>query len=269
MNGVWTWSFPYEPRYLKIPRQQFIERSFLANYLLDFSVDYLTALIAGAISIPPTPIKGFFFGPAGSERPSVPAVAPATITNAVYNAHDFLWISDANLRVKNEFNNTPTGSANVSDAVKALFGFGDLNNRIYSDIGSAFYGTTHFADTRRRNDDQGSNFGQKWAMSPLIRGWKYGVYSGLPTFSKAYFRQGSYGQVRDMLEQRPFTKFYQTSEKNQGIVNFRLGTTPAAVTVKFVNATGSLVKPDTTTSQNLSFEVTSSFPYFDGETRNR
>jgi len=43
-----------------------------------------------------------------------------------------------------------------------------------------------------------------------LNGWKYGIYSGDPTNSFCYWRRSRYGQFRDRLEQRPFTKFYDT-----------------------------------------------------------
>lgn len=291
LDGIWTWSFPYEPRYASIPRQQFIERSFLANYAVDFVGGSLTA--PGVRSIPPRPLTGFFFGPVGSEIPSVPAIQhtrlanqEVTQSNGSYASHDFMWLCDAPLGSITTAGFQLTSSAGVADAVKALFGFGDMNNRIHTNLdpastidangaytGRTYFGTTHWADCRLRKTDEIEpnfyNWGNWWSVSPIIRGWKYGVYSGLPAFSKAYFRRSSFGQFRDMLEQRPYTKYYQTAENNPGIENFRQGTTPAAVTVKFVDAAGKLTRPENTWSQNLSFEATSSVPYFDGETRNR
>lgn len=269
LDGVWTWSFPFEPRYSAIPRQQFIEKSFLANYSVDFFGGYIGVQPVQAID--PVPLQGFFFGPVGSELPSVPAKQTTKLAGPDSGgaAHDFHWICDTHLSAITPYGFTLTGSAGVADAVRALFGFGDLNNRIYTSLGPTYFGTTHFADVRHREPDPSYNWGSQWSLSPLIRGWKYGVYSGLPTFSKAYYRQDRYGQLRDMLEQRPFTKYYQSAEKSPGLVNFRQGTTPSAVTVKFVDAAGKLTKPENTWSQNLSFEATSSVPYFDGETRNR
>ena len=49
------------------------------------------------------------------------------------------------------------------------------------------------------------NFG----ISPIIRGWKYGLYSGFPQNSKMILRRDRYGQYRDMLEQRTFSKFVE------------------------------------------------------------
>jgi len=39
-------------------------------------------------------------------------------------------------------------------------------------------------------------------------GWKYGIYNAIPTNFSAVFRQNHYGQFRDMLEQRIYTKTY-------------------------------------------------------------
>lgn len=57
------------------------------------------------------------------------------------------------------------------------------------------------------------NFG----LATVIRGWKYGLYSGLPTHSKAVFRRNHYGHLRDMLEQRPFAMYIH--EKTNSLSN--------------------------------------------------
>jgi hypothetical protein len=138
-----------------------------------------------------------------------------------------------------------------------------------------------------------------FGVSPVIRGWKYGLYSGLPMNSKAVFRRDKYGQLRDMLEQRPFTKYidYLSSPTDDDAIvdrgfdrdNSSLltrtrqanQTREAPVSVVFVKqkyvkddrGIGSIfserVDPYLTTSQNLSPEVTSSLPYFDGIARHR
>jgi hypothetical protein len=41
-----------------------------------------------------------------------------------------------------------------------------------------------------------------------IDAWKYGVYHGTPQPSFCHFRRDKYGQFRDMIEQRPFTKYH-------------------------------------------------------------
>lgn len=44
-----------------------------------------------------------------------------------------------------------------------------------------------------------------------IQGWKYGLYNGVPTNFSCVFRQNHYGQPRDMLEGRPYTKTYNNA----------------------------------------------------------
>lgn len=140
-----------------------------------------------------------------------------------------------------------------------------------------------------------------FGVSPVIRGWKYGLINGYPQHSKVIFRRGRYGQYRDMLEQRQYTKFINSNvspadfdavttnglDKNVDTTLIAQGSNadvslgePAAL-VKFVRKITKIsqrgigtidtqiINPDQTTSQNLSFEVTSSLPYFDLESRHR
>lgn len=139
-----------------------------------------------------------------------------------------------------------------------------------------------------------------FGVSPVIRGWKYGLFNGYPTHSKAVFRRDRFGQLRDMLEQRQYSKFVnvqsppldndatapmglntninsQTRSSGEGFND--IGT--SVVEVNFVkqrykkNDKGigyiynEKVDPARTYSQNLSPEVTSSLPYFDGEAKLR
>lgn len=288
IDGIWTWSFPYESRYSQVPRQQFVERSFIADYEFDPSISPLSASSISAIR--PRTLTSFFFGPVGCELPSVPAMQHTRIanhevtqSNGTYAGFDSMWACDIPLGTRTRAGFQLTSSVGAIDATKALFGFGDVNNRVHTSFdsesavdangaitGKSYFGTTHWADFRvRKFDEVEYAWGNWWCISPIIRGWKYGVYSGLPAYSKAYFRQNRYGQFRDMLEQRLCTKYYQTAENGPVGENFQAGQTTAVVTVRFVDASGKLTKPENTWSQNLSFEATSSVPYFDGETRNR
>lgn len=45
-------------------------------------------------------------------------------------------------------------------------------------------------------------------FQPQIRGWKYGLANAFQIKSNVIFRNGKFGQVRDMLEQRQYTKHY-------------------------------------------------------------
>lgn len=270
VDNNWTWSYPFEPRYAGISRHLAIEKTFVANKFITSN----TALV----NIPPKIIKGFYFGPCSSQYASVPPRSPSTILSGVVSGHDYgalnlMWIADSFIgKISTTTGLQLTSSAGVADVVKVLYGFGDLNTITYSteaedpntNLGLRF-GTNHFADTRAKQFVSSSI----WSNSPIIRGWKYGAVSGLPLFTKAYYRQGRYGQMRDMLEQRPSTKFYQSAENSPGTPGFKPGVTQAAVTVKFVDSDGNLTPPGNTWSNNLSFEATSSMPYLDDVARSR
>lgn len=133
-----------------------------------------------------------------------------------------------------------------------------------------------------------------FGVSPEIRGWKYGLYSGLPSNSKAIFRRDKFGQIRDMLEQRPYTKFINVNSsvvdddamtvngfdiQTESKITFlkeitNIGPSPAEVNFvrqrykKDERGIGYVynekIDPRLTISQNLSQDVTSSLPYFDG-----
>ena len=111
--------------------------------------------------------------------------------------------------------------------------------------------------------------GYEWpSYVPKIRGWKYGLISALPENSSAVYRHDTYGQFRDMLEQRSDARFFKTVQR--GSFKGRNFVTASPVRVRFVDEDGRLTMPEKTWSQNLSRFCTSSLPYFDdGIPRNR
>lgn len=139
-----------------------------------------------------------------------------------------------------------------------------------------------------------------YGISPVIRGWKYGLISGLPLKTKAVFRRDRFGQFRDMLEQRPFAKTVgetyvsspavpptRPTTKDEDVVQSKTSDASqqgdGPVDVTFVTRKYTLtdparrigriyneqVSPFRTVSCNMSTEVTSSIPYFDGVARER
>jgi hypothetical protein len=94
--------------------------------------------------------------------------------------------------------------AKATDILKVYFGFGDSSYRQngYSKLSGSLPGrplSTH-RPTYRHFDARDASI--NIAISPVIRGWKYGLYSALPHYTSAVFRRDRYGQLRDMLEQR-------------------------------------------------------------------
>ncbi len=280
VNLNWTWAYPFEPRYSNAARQTQIEKSFLATYVEKGGSPISPNPTVTALATP-IPCTGVIFGPVGTQVPSVPRVTVADTTPQLIHSH---WVVDV---ITNQFNQislgfgTPhqfTGSAGASDIVKALYGFGDLNNMIYAgasdnvNYAGLRFGTNHFADSRWVRHDEYSfeyGYGSNYVASPIIRGWKYGVWSGLPSYTMASFRTNRYGQFRDMLEQRLYTKLFIQNDPALPATNTQQVATVGVVSVKFIDKFGNQTKPENTWSFNLSMEATSSKPYFDGKAVNR
>ena len=109
----------------------------------------------------------------------------------------------------------------------------------------------------------GYYFASEYYTAPKMpEGFKYGLYHA--NFRNAYccFRSDKYGQFRDMLEQRPDTRFLKSKLG-------RMTRLSAPVVSNFVSADGSPVTPSKTSCSNLNNYTTSSLPYFDGVARNR
>jgi hypothetical protein len=96
-------------------------------------------------------------------------------------------------------------------------------------------------------------------------GWRYGLMNFRPTATNCVFRPDRYGQLRDMFEQRRYTKFYDkgTSFDIEGV-------TDSAVSCIFLDGDGRPIDdPLETSCYNISTTMTSSRPYIDGSTEDR
>ena len=98
-------------------------------------------------------------------------------------------------------------------------------------------------------------------------GCKYGLYSWKPRLTSTIFRSTRFGQFRDMLEQRRYTRFFL---KEDGAVEVS-----APIFCQFKEPAWLAPTEDTdktavsTQCSNLSTFATASVPYFDGEVKNR
>jgi hypothetical protein len=163
------------------------------------------------------------------------------------------------------FDNGPGGTDDILDFNiwrKFFYGFGDENtySRAYKLTGSVGNSWDIKGNTNcpRHYGTNGTN-----PVAPiLIRGWKYGIQNGFPENTNAVFRRNSYGQFRDMLEQRHDGKFYK-NETNLPNVLGKAAVNTSPVQIRFVDSEGNIVKPGSTDSSNQHFEATSSLPYFD------
>jgi hypothetical protein len=150
-----------------------------------------------------------------------------------------------------------TGSASNDDLTKTLFGFGDYTN-VFEPSTEEMNISKYNPSFRNREANKLIGYG------PIIRGWKYGIYNGLPSYSSNVFRRDRFGQVRDMLEQSIDTAFYIKNPISPipGLNRFR-GTVTPPIEIKFFNAQGETTKAELTMSSNINMFATSSIPYVD------
>lgn len=190
---------------------------------------------------------------------------------------------------------TPVNSgALASDVAKTLFGFGDSNTYAFDLPYTPGKGYTHLPIFRSGSLSVG--VGNSRALSPIIRGWKYGVQDGNPHYTSCVFRRDRFGQHRDMLEQRLypvsyldydnaptryFGDFETSAMPNPSPAKIKNATIEYPVTVTFVKQqvvtlgvgtagqyellVNTEQNSNQTFSSNLSPYATSSLPYFDLE----
>lgn len=117
----------------------------------------------------------------------------------------------------------PLMSTNV--LYRGFFGFGD--------------GPHHFPIGFYEQHLNVGNIGYQLNYVPKIRGWKYGLFDAQPRYSTAVWRYGRFGQMRDMLEQRPYTKFYNDRGQLESAVrvNFLTSSTAYTYALDYVSAT--------------------------------
>lgn len=232
----WSRSFPFEPKYSAFKRttvQKFFVRNILSSlYNLSFHGKYYH-------------------------------INDNIVVNVGINSNEH------NIGIDMIYPGPEQTGLKTENAMKLIFGIGDWNNCYNASNGTS---TKLFGAVNRplmiENVLSNSYAGVE------VRGWKYGLINANPQYSKNIWRRNKYGQFRDMLEQRMDTKFFITSDEDavQYKTNAKKNNNFVAnsiVTVRFVNVSGSIVLPEETYSSNLSFEATSSLPYFDGIVRNR
>jgi len=98
-----------------------------------------------------------------------------------------------------------------------------LNNSGKFPISHHMAGYTSYGSLQKRSDLNNALVATCFNYFPVedfnihylrLTGWKYGVYHALPCYSSCHFRRGKFGMFRDMLEQRPYTKFVKISINN-------------------------------------------------------
>jgi hypothetical protein len=168
--------------------------------------------------------------------------------------------SAVNRLVATESDTSTVSGATFSEFVKFFYGIGDGK----SDVDNQH---VRFLRSKTTNSGGGVPF---LTTGAVLRGWRYGLMSGFPMFSRAMFRRDHYGQPRDLLEQRLDAKFFdEIGLSPDGTQNGTPGVKNGPVRVSFYDSAGNQTDPIKTLSSNISFEATSSMPYTDGQARNR
>jgi hypothetical protein len=119
---------------------------------------------------------------------------------------------------------------------------------------------------------------------PITRAtaYAYGILDIRPRYSSAVYRSDTFGQFRDMLEQRQDAKYWMSDRGNPSINSqdgtgeyepdfvIGFGEADSPVQCRFVMQEDGMtvISPYDTDSNNMSLESTSSMPYFDNRSRN-
>lgn len=194
-DELWQYHYPFQSRYKTIPRLQ--------NNSIDYTTFRQTENSSVQIEFKTT--DGYLaYGPnpivsgrtiITSSKDYVVSIVQGTMSDIKTNTY-YDRIYDPAVYLFEEVIGTTLIKKNLS-ALKQ------------KDLMSIFYGINVENISRVRFSTDDINNGTVYRyFGNKIQGWKYGVWSGLPTNPKVIFRTGKYGQFRDMLEQRPFTKIF-------------------------------------------------------------
>ena len=153
------------------------------------------------------------------------------------------FVDDAFLVISSTYNDTAFEAiSNYNDLKKILFTVGTQDETF-----DVFKTANANDSTQVISDDKFSG----------ARGVRYGILSPTPINASMVFRYDRFGQFRDILEQRLYTKFCDIAKPGKK-------TADAVINIKFVDTNNNLISPAQTDSYNLSYFATSSKPYFDG-----
>jgi hypothetical protein len=143
---------------------------------------------------------------------------------------------------------------------KLFFGFGDNHQGVP---------LVNAVTSSRHNNTFGVINGF-YASSVDIRGWRYGALNGFPQYTSCVFRSSRYGQFRDMMEQRKFSKFFDPDGFTaDGKNNGKKGSMEAVISIRFVSGSDAAVTASNPTLLNpndsgiYDFEYRSGQPFYD------
>jgi hypothetical protein len=236
----WDWSFPFEGRYKNLSKLTKLSVVLPKTY---------TIKVGHIQGLGNTPNGRYLLSPQINMNTFQPIIYKTVFTQDIVTYDDALVTfgtfdvskSYAKDTTTNEFFRFKNGttqqrtarylkgisSPTIVDAYKTYFGI----FRQQPLHGTPNGGTERFAmcpdisysDWATENEAIGVGF------NPKIAGWKYGLYGAIPHETSMIFRRDHFGHPRDMLEQRPYTKFLlkdktYTTTQSPVIVTFISGT---------------------------------------------
>lgn len=220
-DDVWAFSFPFENRYAGLDR--FVSPGFNKTYNISLTQSVAEANPSFGIDVKSmagveTPFTGSLYtlqyihrDARRTDRPMQQAASLIT-TNIAFASELPVTGFDSKSRTPSDiheilrgfygfYSGGPDGGGNRS-RIASLISFSETNERTNPGKFPAFFGDTPPVSKNIATKQTHLDYGV------IVNGWKQGVYHGSPQKSFCYFRYNRFGQLRDLLEQRPDTKYH-------------------------------------------------------------
>ena len=223
-NTNWSYSFPFEKKYFEVKKFADLNKPFLVSFsdilqysppdggyhIIDNAIDYNLSNQTIVIGLT---LSGSTLGFGGTEGALI----------------DLYFDS--------------TGSYNGSAFTLGIGKVGSFNNPILAPKLIFGINPQPLGRTKAPYEDVNGDyrFTGSYCTGSIIEGWRYGLYNGVPTNFSCVFRQNHYGQPRDMLEGRPYTKTYNNPKiggplDTDGGINFISGSALAGESNNWLTA---------------------------------
>ena len=250
-NKKWIGSFPFEIQYAGISRLKHIDRNALSrSRITTFNgppglEEEIVGIVfaTGSVSSDATPVSNL--------------LAPGGLTEYgldTTKSHIFPNISIDDTESFTSTSYLDDNIANPAQERRSLQNFPIMYqfSRFMGCFGAGYLQIVQFKEL------QATDLDYLYLRGMLYRGVKHGLINPIPLFSNAVFNGTAYGQFRDMMEQRQYTRF--------SLGNNTL--TESAVEVFFINrsaapGTLNITSGSATNSSNISKNATSEHPYDD------
>jgi hypothetical protein len=233
-DDIWDSSFPFERRYISLPRYKTpsfsVEQIGTSGLRALFAYDGSGSGVGGAKDLLFNSVYGYSGVSDNYDRTferivcisfiRVSALRVGTLGSIRYNFDSRgKLISYNNFFDDNKSQDKPAQPqpASVEENFRLYFGFSTAKTTITRTFDSGapnqrlILERNHF---HLLNTISTQNFGSGAISQTFgISGYKYGVIRHFPLSSKLIFRRGRYGQFRDLLEQRLYTKYYNNNRE--------------------------------------------------------